>query len=101
MSLWAATRSPRTAAVALQSFASSLPLSLVWYAIPDWMRDIGVGIEVVGLLTLAQAPWTFKVLWATLVDRFTPRLWRRRRGWMAMTQVVLVALGLLLAGVGE
>src|SRR5687767_450726 len=101
MSLWAATRSPRTAAVALQSFASGLPLGLVWYAIPDWMRDIGVGIEVVGLLTLAQAPWTFKVFWAPLVDRFTTPFWGRRRGWMALMQVVLAALGLLLAGVGE
>ena len=101
MSLWAAMHSRRTAAVALQSFASGLPLGLVWYAIPDWMRDIGIDIEVVGLLTLAQAPWTFKVLWAPLVDRFTPPFWGRRRGWMALTQVVLVALGLLLAGVGE
>jgi PAT family beta-lactamase induction signal transducer AmpG len=100
-SLWAATRSPRTAAVALQSFASGFPLGLVWYAIPDWMRDIGVDIQVVGLLTLAQAPWTFKVLWAPLVDRFTPPFWGRRRGWMALTQVVLAVLGLLLAGVGE
>ena len=32
----------RTAAVALLSFASGLPLGLVWYAIPDWMRSIGV-----------------------------------------------------------
>jgi len=100
MSLWVATRSRRTAAVALQSFASGLPLGLVWYAIPDWMRDIGVDIQVVGLLTLAQAPWTFKVLWAPLVDRFSPPFWGRRRGWMALTQVVLVALGLLMAGVG-
>ena len=62
-SLLAAMRSKRTAAVVLQSFASGLPLGLVWVAIPDWMRDIGVDIRLVGLITLAQAPWTFKVLW--------------------------------------
>jgi MFS transporter, PAT family, beta-lactamase induction signal transducer AmpG len=101
MSLWSAMHSRRTAAVTLQSFASGLPLGLVWYAIPDWMRDIGVDIEVVGLLTLAQAPWTFKVLWAPLVDRFTPPFWGRRRGWMALMQIALIGLGLLLAGVGE
>jgi PAT family beta-lactamase induction signal transducer AmpG len=94
-------RSKRTAAVVLQSFASGLPLGLVWYAIPDWMRDIGVDIRVVGLITLAQAPWTFKVLWAPLMDRYVPPFWGRRRGWMAVTQVALFALGLLLAGVGE
>jgi PAT family beta-lactamase induction signal transducer AmpG len=94
-------RSRRTAAVVFQSFASGLPLGLVWYAIPDWMRDIGVDIRLVGLITLAQAPWTFKVLWAPVMDRYVPPFWGRRRGWMAVTQVALFALGLVLAGVGE
>jgi PAT family beta-lactamase induction signal transducer AmpG len=94
-------RSTRTAAVVLQSFASGLPLGLVWVAIPDWMRDIGVDIRVVGLLTLAQAPWTFKVLWAPLMDRYVPPFLGRRRGWMAVTQVALLALGLMMAGVGQ
>jgi PAT family beta-lactamase induction signal transducer AmpG len=100
-SLVTAMRSRRTAAVALQSFASGLPLGLVWYSIPDWMRDIGVDIRVVGLITLAQAPWTFKVMWAPLMDRYVPPFWGRRRGWMAITQVALFVLGLLLAGVGQ
>ena len=96
-----AMRSKRTAAVVLQSFASGLPLGLVWVAIPDWMRDIGIDIRVVGLFTLAQAPWTFKVLWAPLMDRYVPPFWGRRRGWMAVTQVALLVLGLMMAGVGQ
>src|SRR5262245_37980719 len=95
-----AMQSWRTAAVALLSFSSGLPLGLVWYAIPDWMRSIGVDLRVVGLFTLAQAPWTFKVMWAPLMDRYVPPFWGRRRGWMAVTQVALLACGLLLAGVG-
>ena len=75
-----AMRSTRTAAVVLQSFASGLPLGLVWVAIPDWMRDIGIDIRVVGLFTLAQAPWTFKVLWAPLMDRYVPPFWGRQEG---------------------
>ena len=51
----------RTASVSLMSFASGLPLGLVWIAIPDWMRSVGVDIRIVGLFTLAQAPWTFKI----------------------------------------
>jgi PAT family beta-lactamase induction signal transducer AmpG len=96
-----AMRSKRTAVVVLQSFASGLPLGLVWVAIPDWMRDIGVDIRVVGLFTLAQAPWTFKVLWAPLMDRYVPPFWGRRRGWMAVTQVALLVLGVMMAGVGH
>ena len=93
--------SRRTLAVSFLSFSSGLPLGLVWYAIPDWMRDVGVDIRVVGLITLAQAPWSFKVFWSPLMDRYVPPFWGRRRGWMALTQLALGILGLLLAGVGE
>lgn len=96
-----ALRSKRTVSVSLLSFSSGLPLGLVWYAIPDWMRDIGVDIRVVGLITLAQAPWAFKVFWSPLMDRYVPPFWGRRRGWMAVTQIALGVLGLLLAGVGD
>ena len=96
-----ALRSRRTVAVSLLSFSSGLPLGLVWYAIPDWMRDIGVDIRIVGLITLAQAPWAFKVIWSPLMDRYVPPFWGRRRGWMAATQLALGVLGLMLAGVGQ
>src|SRR5262249_21388805 len=98
--LAAAFRSWRTAAVVLLSFSSGLPLGLVWIAIPDWMRSIGVDIKLVGLITLAQAPWSLKVFWSPPLDRYAPPWLGRRRGWMAVTQVALLALGLLLAGVG-
>lgn len=99
--LWLALKSWRTASVTLLSFASGLPLGLVWIAIPDWMRSSGVDIRVVGLFTLAQAPWTLKFLWAPLMDRFTPGFWGRRRGWIAFMQVALCAATLGLAGVGD
>jgi MFS transporter, PAT family, beta-lactamase induction signal transducer AmpG len=92
-------RSWRTASVALMSFSSGLPLGLVYVAIPDWMRSIGVDIKVVGLITLAQAPWSFKVLWAPLLDRFIPPFLGRRRGWAAIAQVALFVITLGLAGV--
>ncbi len=88
-------------AVTLLSFSSGLPLGLVWYAIPDWMRDIGVDLRVVGIVTLAQAPWAFKVVWSPFLDRYAPPFWGRRRGWIAITQVALMVCGLLLAGVGS
>ena len=88
--LLAALRSWRTASVVLLSFSSGLPLGLVWIAIPDWMRSIGVDIRVVGLITLAQAPWSFKVLWSPLLDRYAPPWLGRRRGWAAIAQVALL-----------
>jgi PAT family beta-lactamase induction signal transducer AmpG len=100
-SLARAIRSWRTLAVTLLSFSSGLPLGLVTIAIPDWMRSIGLDIRVVGLITLAQAPWAFKVLWSPLMDRYSPPWLGRKRGWAAVTQVALFALTLALAGVGD
>ena len=100
-SLKEAFTSWRTASVTLMSFASGMPLGLVWIAIPDWMRDSGIDIRVVGLITLAQAPWTFKFLWSPLMDRFVPPKLGRRRGWAAITQVALLGLTLSLAGLGN
>src|SRR5207249_11263848 len=100
-SLGLAMRSWRTASVALLSFSSGLPLGLVWIAIPDWLRSSGIDIRVVGLVTLSQAPWTFKFLWSPLMDRFVPPYLGRRRGWALIAQVGLLAGTLALAGVGN
>jgi MFS transporter, PAT family, beta-lactamase induction signal transducer AmpG len=91
----------RTAAVSLLSFSSGLPFGLVLIAIPDWLRTIGVDIRVVGMVTLAQAPWTFKILWSPLMDRYAPPWMGRRRGWALMAQVALLALTLGLVGLGD
>jgi MFS transporter, PAT family, beta-lactamase induction signal transducer AmpG len=93
-SLAAVFRSRRLGSVALLSFASGLPLGLVWLAVPAWMTRLGVDIKVVGLFTLAQAPWSFKVLWAPLVDRYPLPFLGRKRGWILLTQVLLLGLGL-------
>jgi len=100
-SLARALSSWRTASVVLLSFASGMPLGLVWIALPDWLRSMGVDIRVVGLITLSQAPWTFKFLWSPFMDRFAPPFWGRRRGWVAIAQVALLVLTLILAGVHE
>jgi len=61
----------------------------------------GVDLRVVGLITLAQAPWTFKFLWSPVMDRWVPPFLGRRRGWIVIAQVALFATTLALAGVGS
>jgi PAT family beta-lactamase induction signal transducer AmpG len=81
------------------SFSSGLPLGLVWIAIPTWLAQEGVDIKVIGLFTLAQAPWTFKFAWSPLMDRYSLPLPRvgRKLGWALATQVALLGLTLWLA----
>ncbi len=100
-SLAAAFGSWRTASVVLLSFSSGMPLGLVWMAIPDWMRSAGVDIRLVGLFSLAQAPWSFNVIWAPLMDRYRPPFLGRRRGWAAIAQILLALSILSLASVGH
>jgi len=95
-----ALKSPRTASVSLLSFSSGLPLGLVWIAIPTWLANEGVDIRIIGLFTLAQAPWSFKFLWSPLMDRYTapiPRL-GRKLGWTLLWQIALLLGTLLLGG---
>ena len=93
--------SRRLLAVALLSFSSGFPLGVVWFAIPTWLKQEGVDIRVVGLFTLAQAPWSFKVLWSPLMDRYPLPFLGRKRGWVLASQFALFGLALWLAGVSR
>jgi PAT family beta-lactamase induction signal transducer AmpG len=100
-SLRLVSRDRRLLSISLLSFSSGLPLGLVWLAIPAWLTRAGVDIRVVGLLTLAQAPWSFKLLWSPSMDRYPLPFLGRKRGWILLSQIVLVALGLTLAAVSD
>jgi len=97
-SLQAVASSWRLASTTLLMFSSSLPLGLVWIAIPAWMARIGVDIKTISLFGLAQLPWNFKFMWSPFMDRYTPPFLGRKRGWMLITQVALFVFTLGLAG---
>jgi PAT family beta-lactamase induction signal transducer AmpG len=101
--VWLAMRSWRTASVSLLSFSSGLPLGLVWIAIPTWLAREGVDIKIIGLFTLAQAPWSFKFLWSPLMDRYSLPLPKvgRKLGWTIFWQLALLIFTFLLAGVAQ
>lgn len=72
-------------------FASGLPLYLLINLLPAWLRSEGVDLKAIGLFALIQLPYTWKFIWSPLMDRFTPPFLGRRRGWMLITQVALIA----------
>ena len=96
-SVRAAAGSWRLLSVALLSFASGLPLGLVWIAVPTWMAREGVDIKVIGLFSLAQAPWSFKLLWSPAMDRYPLPFLGRRRGYMLLGLLALAAVSIALA----
>ncbi len=75
--------------------ASGMPLYLLIQLVPAWLRDAGVSLAEIGLFALVGLPYTWKFLWAPLMDRWRLPL-GLRRGWMLLTQVgLIITIGLL------
>ncbi len=77
-------------------FASGLPLLLTGSTLTAWMTVEGVDLTTIGLMSLVGLPYSFKFLWAPLMDRFNLPLLGRRRGWMVLSQLLLlVSIGVM------
>ena len=87
----------RIAAMLLLGFASGLPLALSTGSLQAWLTVEGVDIKTIGFFALAGLPYTFKFVWAPLLDRFEPPRLGRRRGWLVASQLLLVAACLAMA----
>ena len=87
----------RVAFMLLLGFSSGLPLALTTGTLQAWATVDGLDIKTISFLTLVGSAYTLKFLWAPLMDRFVPPLLGRRRGWMLVTQLLLVA-GIALMG---
>ena len=84
-------RDRNLAVILILGFASGLPLSLTGATLQAWATVEGVNLATIGLLTLVGIPYTWKFLWAPLIDRFVPPFLGRRRGWLVISQLALVA----------
>jgi PAT family beta-lactamase induction signal transducer AmpG len=87
----------RFAAVTVLGFASGLPLALTGQAMQAWLTQEGVDIATIGFLSLVGLPYTFKFLWAPLMDRFEVPGLGRRRGWLVLTQLLLAGALMVMA----
>lgn len=83
----------------LIGFSCGLPLYVTVSLLQAWLRSEGVSLSDIGLFNLTGLPYTWKILWAPLVDRYCPPFLGRRRGWALLTQIALMiciaAFGLL------
>ncbi len=92
----------RTLVMLALGFAAGLPNLLIFDTLSAWLREAGLSLEVIGFFSLATLAYSFKFLWAPLVDRTSvpalTRLLGHRRSWMLLCQA-LIMLGLwLVAG---
>jgi PAT family beta-lactamase induction signal transducer AmpG len=59
--------------IAVLYFAEGLPFGIAYDVWPVFFRVHGVSLREIGLMSLLSLPWTWKLLWAPLVDRFGSR----------------------------
>lgn len=85
----------RIAVVTLLGIASGIPLALTGSTLQAWLTTEGVNLRKIAHLTILGLPYTLKFLWSPLMDRIVPPFLGRRRGWLVLTQVLLI-LGIIL-----
>ncbi len=86
----------RMLACALLGFSSGLPFFVLAQLLPIWLKEFEVTTATVTLFAWVRAPYSWKFLWAPIVDRY--HLWwlTRRRDWALFSQLALVvAMGSL------
>ncbi len=76
--------------IALLYFAEGLPFGIVKEIVPVYFKVSGVSLTDIGLASLLGLPWTLKVFWSPLVDRFG-----ERRQWISACLVALAAFTVL------
>ena len=90
--IWQALANRRMLICVFVGFSSGLPLYLLLNLLPAWLKTEGISLKAIGLFALIQLPYTWKFLWSPLLDRYAIPLLGRRRGWMLLTQVMLLGV---------
>ncbi len=77
-------------------WAQGLPVGFMTHALPVILRAQGVSLAHIGGFGLLMLPWSIKVFWAPLVDRFGHSYLGHYRSWILPCQwlSVLVLIGL-------
>jgi PAT family beta-lactamase induction signal transducer AmpG len=73
----------------IMGFSSGLPLLLTMGVLQTWMKEEGVDLTFIGLVNLVQIPYTWKFIWAPIMDRYTLPFLGRRRGWLLISQIMV------------
>ncbi|MEX2297106.1 MAG: AmpG family muropeptide MFS transporter [Dongiaceae bacterium] len=84
----------RMLVILLMGFSSGLPLLLTLSTLSYWLEKVGVDLTTIGLFALVGVPYSFKFVWAPLIDQGRiPLLTRwlgRRRSWAMVSQAGLI-----------
>ncbi|WP_130804665.1 MFS transporter [Acinetobacter ihumii] len=78
-------------------WAQGLPVGFMTHALPVILRAQGVSLAHIGGFGLLMLPWSIKIFWAPLVDRFGWSKLGHYRSWIIPTQLLSVVILILLS----
>jgi len=81
---------PKMATLLVLGFSSGLPFYLTSKTLQAWMTTAKVDPATIGFFSLVTLPYSLKFVWAPVMDRYIPPFLGRRRGWVLITQVLLL-----------
>ena len=92
--LGVALRSRKAGCMLGLGFSSGLPFALLIGTLNVWLVEAGIKLATIGVLSWIGLSYSFKFLWAPLVDRMPLPVLEalgRRKSWIVACQCVLVA----------
>ncbi|MCS6811709.1 MAG: AmpG family muropeptide MFS transporter, partial [Tepidimonas sp.] len=96
---WRLLRDVRVWIMLALGFAAGLPLLLIFSSLSLWLGEAGVERRAVTFFSWAALAYSFKFVWAPLVDRL-PLPWLTRRLGRRRSWLLLAQLGVVLAIIG-
>ncbi len=86
---------PRVLTMLFLGFSAGVPILLIFSTLSVWLREAGVSRSAVTFFSWAALGYSFKFIWAPLVDKLPlpllTRLFGRRRSWMLLSQFSVIA----------
>ncbi len=94
---------PKALGLLFLGFSAGLPILLIFSTLSVWLREAGVERSAVTFFSWAALGYSFKFIWAPLVDLLPlpllTRLLGRRRGWLLLSQCMIMAAIAFMASV--
>lgn len=79
----------------LLGFSAGVPLYLIFSSLSLWLDQVGIAKSSITMFSWAALGYSFKFLWAPLVDKlplpFFTKLLGQRRGWLLVTQLLIIS----------
>jgi PAT family beta-lactamase induction signal transducer AmpG len=92
---------PRVITMLFLGFSAGIPILLIFSTLSAWLTEAGIEKSAVTFFSWTALGYSFKFIWAPLIDRmplpFLTRNLGRRRGWMAVSQMLVMGSIFLMA----